>query len=186
MIGVAGLGVDTGVSVGSATGVSVGSAVTGAGVGVGVAVGCPPGPGPPPSPPSTGSVGPGVGVGVDESGVSVVGGGVTGGSTVGVGVGVGGVGGSSGGTPTVIVTMALPARPLVSVAVSVMTWPPRVRERLKDPPLPISPSLFDLHTRESPRRLPSSKSSPKPLKAILSVVRKLSKEPGLTMNAVGV
>ena len=90
-----------------------------------------------------------------------------------------------GSALTVMPIEALPEAPSLSVAVRVMVWLPALREALMDSPVPIGPSRLEVHTREAPARGPSSGSVADPLKAILSVVRRMEPPGGLMMDAVG-
>ena len=73
----------------------------------------------------------------------------------------------------------------MSVTVKLIVWFPAERDVEKLTPVPICPSIFDVHTRELPYRLPSSASVPVPVKTIRSVLAKVAPVAGYVMVATG-
>ena len=71
------------------------------------------------------------------------------------------------------------------MAAKVTVWTPALREKLKDPPVPIWPSRLEVHTREVSDMTAFSKSEAEPLKLIESMVRWVDPLAGLVMETVG-
>lgn len=89
------------------------------------------------------------------------------------------------GISMVMATEVLADAPSPSVAVMVMVWLPAPRVREKDCPMPISPSMLDLQTRDSTVRTPSPTSSPQPTNGMQKSVVNVGPPAGLVMDALG-
>ena len=87
---------------------------------------------------------------------------------------------------TVMLTESLRVASSMSVAVRVIVCVPTDRSLIvKEVPVPIWPSISEVQTIELPVRVPSSASSPVPLKVIVSPSMYVSPSEGLVMVAVG-
>ena len=87
---------------------------------------------------------------------------------------------------TVILTVWVPVDPSLSVAVRVIVCAPTDRLFVvNEAPVPIWPSVLDVQTRELSAKVPSSVSSPVPLKVIVSPSVCVLPSEGLVMVAVG-
>src|SRR5262249_40959201 len=86
--------------------------------------------------------------------------------------------------PTVMDVLALAGFPPESVSDAVMVWFPLVSVLLKLAPVPIWPSLLEVHTRRD-AMLPSSVSVAVPWNAMLAPAEKLAPVAGLTIETNG-
>ena len=90
-----------------------------------------------------------------------------------------------GASFNVMLTVAVPLSPWLSVAHRVMIWFPALNEAIKESPMPIGPSMFEAHAKEFPESWPSWASKADPVKVMLSEVRKVWLAAGALMEATG-